>query len=73
MVWVNLWPSRPPLGLHGIVHRSCSAARERREPSKWRQSANEQAADVDFPGYTLYWCSWSACFGPNNPRRFPRD
>ena len=72
MIWVNLQPDGfPSIGPIGIVHRGCEAMTERRGPGEWRQTADEHTADVDFPGYRLFWCDWSDCFGPNNPRRLP--
>ena len=76
LLHINLWePSSTYPGPHGVVHRGCKDARCPREPDKWHEADVEDPEDVDpmFPGCRLYWCSRRACFGPNNPRRIPRN
>ena len=75
MVLVRLWSPTRGLGPHGVVHRNCEEARNRKVVGKWHESADEQTADRELLNYTLYWCTRPQCFGPlspNNPRPFLR-
>ena len=76
MVFVRLWPARSgnpsDIGPHGIVHVDCRHIPQRLNDD-WREVADENAADIDFPDRLLFWCTEERCFGSNNPRRFPRD
>ena len=69
-VLVRLWPDRPGIGPHGIVHTGCYFSRQRRS-GEWREAENVEAADRDFPNHKLFWCS--KCFGSANSRRLHRD
>ena len=74
MVFVRLWAAHPSRGIgpHGLVHIDCGQARNHGADPGWRESASEHTADRELPDYTLYWCIRRQCFGPDNPRPFPR-
>ena len=73
MVHVRLWAARRGFDRpHGVVHIACGQV-PRRANREWPSSRDEHTADVHFPNHELYWCSRNQCFGPNNPRRFPRE
>ena len=60
---------------HGMVHIDKDGCFHTRRPVRteappgyeWSGADTKEAADLEFPDYTLYWCS--LCFGPDNPRR----
>ena len=57
MVFVRLWPARSgnpsDIGPHGIVHVDCRHIPQRLNED-WREVADENAADVDFPDRLLF-------------------
>ena len=71
-VRVRLWgPSRVDRNPHAVVHIGCHMALYPRAEEGWEEAPDARAVEMMLPDRNIYWCSWRACFGPDNPRRIP--
>ena len=56
----------------GCWHTRRSLAGDPPPGYEWDGAESTEAADAKYPDHALYWCGLRACFGPDNPRRYPR-